>query len=90
MIFLPSALYQHVIHIDLDIPPNLLREHFVHESLIRCACGLQTEGHHLVTEEALAGYERRFLLIGFMHSDLVVPRESVHEAQQLVSSRRVY
>ena len=90
MIFLPLAFYQHVVYIDLDIPPNLLREHFVHESLVRCACVLQAEGHHLVTEEALAGYERCFLLIGFMHSDLVVPRENIHEAQQLVSSRRVY
>ena len=37
MIFFPSAFYQQVVNVDLDIPPNLLREHFVHKPLVHCA-----------------------------------------------------
>ena len=28
------ALYKHVIHIYLDVPPNLLDEHFIHKPLV--------------------------------------------------------
>ena len=79
MTFLPSVFYQHVINIDLDISPNLLCEHLVHEPLICCACVFEAKWHHFIAEEALAGYERSLLLIGFVHSDMVVTRKSVHE-----------
>ena len=72
MTFLPSALYQHVVNIDPDISPNLLCEYLVHEPLICCTRVFEAKWHHFIAEEALAGCERSFLLIGFMHSDLVV------------------
>ena len=40
VIFFPSAFHQHVVHINLEISPNLLREHHVHEPLVRHACNL--------------------------------------------------
>ena len=52
-----SAFYYHVVNIDLNIPPNLVGKHFVHEPLIRRACVLEAEQHHFVTEKALAGNE---------------------------------
>ena len=55
MIILPSAFYQHVINVDLDIPSNLVCKHLVHEPLICCARVLKAELHHFIAEEALAG-----------------------------------
>ena len=72
MIVFPSALYQHVINVDLDISPNLLCEHLVHEPLICRACIFEAKWHYFIAEEALASNERSFLLIHFVHSDLVV------------------
>ena len=43
MVLFPSALYQHVIDVDLNIPPNLVCKHFVHEPLIRRAYVLEAE-----------------------------------------------
>ena len=55
MVLLPSALYQNVVDVNLNIPPNLVREHYVYEPLIHRACVLKAERHHFVTEEALVG-----------------------------------
>ena len=57
MVLFPSALYQLVIDVDLNIPPNLVCKHFVHEPLIRRAYVLEAERHHFVTEDALVGNE---------------------------------
>ena len=78
MNFFPSAFHQHVVHVNLDISPNLLREHFIHKPFVCRVCILQVKGHHFIVEKALTSYE--CLLIGFVHSDLVVTRESVHKA----------
>ena len=72
MIVFPSALYQHVINVDLDISPNLLCEHLVYEPLICRACIFEAKWHYSIMEEALASNERSLLLIRFIHSDLVV------------------
>ena len=72
MIALSSAFYQHVINIDLNISPNLLYEHLVHEPLICRACVFEAEWHYFVAEEALAGYKLSLLLICFVHFDLII------------------
>ena len=81
MVVLPSTFYQHVIYVNLDVSSDLMHKHFIHEPLIRCACILKTERHHLIVEEALTGDERSFLLINFVQFDLIVTRKCVHEAQ---------
>ena len=57
VIFLRSTFHQHVVHLDLDISPNLLRGHFVHKPLVCRARILQAEGHHFIAKEALASRE---------------------------------
>ena len=55
VVVLPHALYQHVVHVNLHIPPNLMCEHFVHLPLM---CGtriLVSKRHHYVAEETLVG-----------------------------------
>ena len=41
MIILLQALYQFVVHLNLHIPPNLICEYFVHQSLICGTCVLK-------------------------------------------------
>ena len=72
MVVLPSAFYQHVVIVDLDIPSYLMCEHLIHEPLICHAYVLEAKRHHFVVEEALVGNERSFLLICFVHSNLVI------------------
>ena len=57
MIILLNAFYQHVIYIDLNIPPNLMYKHLVHQPLIRGTRVLKSERHYFVAEETLAGDE---------------------------------
>ena len=55
MVVLPYAFYQHVVHINLHIPPNLMCEHFVHQPLICDSYVLESEMYYFITEETLAG-----------------------------------
>ena len=55
MVVLLYAFYQHVVHVNLHIPPNLICEHFVHQLLIRGSRVLESERHYFVTKETLAG-----------------------------------
>ena len=90
MIFLFFALNEHVVHIDLYVPPNLLAKHPIYQSLV---CGpriLQTERHNPVAIVSLAGDEGGLLLILLCHLYLVVFRESVHRGKKLVPYRRVH
>ena len=55
MVILPNAFYQHVIHVDLNVSLDLMREHLVHQPLIRGPCVLEFEQHYFVAEETLVG-----------------------------------
>ena len=81
------TLYQHVIYIYLDISFDLSNEHLVYEPLVCCLCILQSEWHELVTKKVLACDKRCLFLVRLLKLVLVLTRESIHEAQQLVSSR---
>ena len=78
VIFFSLAFHQYVVLIDLDISPNLLCEHLVHEGYVAPAF-LRLNGITLY-EEALASDKWSLLLIYFVHSNLVVTRKSIHEA----------
>ena len=55
MVILLYAFHQHVVHVDLHIPLNLMHEHFVYQSLIRGARVLESEWHHPLAKETLVG-----------------------------------
>ena len=61
------TFYKHIVYIDFHIPPYLLGEHLIHQSLIVGAYILQSERHDFVAIQALASDERSFLLIFFLH-----------------------
>ena len=50
----PCAFYQHVIHVNLHIPSNLVCEHSVHQPLVHGSRVLKSERHHFVAEESVA------------------------------------
>ena len=72
MIALSSVFYQHVVDVDLDIPPDLTCKHLVHEPLVCCAGVFKAKWRYFIEEEALASDEQSLLLICFVHFDLVV------------------
>ena len=72
MASLVYAFHKHVVDINLYIPSYLWMKHMIYQPLISCPCVLQTEGHHFVAKQALAGDEGSLLLISFIHLDLVV------------------
>ena len=55
MMIFPLTFHQHIIHVDLDVPSNLMCKHLVHEPLVHCSCVLETEWHHFIIEETLTG-----------------------------------
>ena len=63
MVILPNAFYQHVVHIDLNVSPDLMREHLVHQPLIYGSRILDSKWHYFVAEETLVSDEQSLLLI---------------------------
>ena len=61
-----------LIYIDFYIPSNLWMKHMVNQLLISRPRILQTEGHHLVAKQTLAGNERCFFLIHLVHPYLII------------------
>ena len=90
MIFLFFTLDMHVVHIYLYVPPNLLAEHLVYQSLVRGPHILQTQRHSPIAIQSLVGDEGGLLLILLYHSYLVVFGESVHKGMKLVPNSRVH
>ena len=90
MLSLVLTLHQHIIYIDFYILPNLWTKHVVNQPLICCPRVLQTDKHHLITEQALTSDKGCFLLVCLVHPYQIVSRESVHKAKQLVTRSRIY
>ena len=57
MVILSNTFYQHVVYINLNVPPNLICEHLIHQPLICGSRILESERHYFVAEETLAGDE---------------------------------
>ena len=63
MVFSFETLYQHIVHICFYIPPQLMLEKLVHQSLVNGASVLQLERHDLVTVGHFASNERHIFLV---------------------------
>ena len=90
MILLFFTLDEHVIHIYFYVPPNLLAELLVYQSLVCGSCVLQIERYDPITIEPLAGDKGGLLLILLCHLYLVVSGEGIHKGKKLVPGRRVH
>ena len=63
MVILLNVFYQHVVHIDLNVSLDLMREHLVHQPLIYGSRILDSKWHYFVAEETLVSDEQSLLLI---------------------------
>jgi len=90
VILLFLALDEHVVHIYLYIPPNLLTEHLVYQPLVCGSCVLQAEWHDPVIIEPLASDKGSLLLIFFCHLNLVILEKVVYKGEKLVPCCRVH
>lgn len=75
---------QPAIYVRLHIPPKLIFEHLIHQPLISGTSIFQAKRYDLIAIGPLMRHKRGLLLILLYHPDLMIPREGVHEAQQLV------
>ena len=61
------TFYEYIVYVDFHIPPYLLVEHLIHQSLIVGTCILQPKRRDFVAIWALASDKHSFLLIFFLH-----------------------
>ena len=54
------------------------------------SCVLQSKGHDSITIGSLTSDKRGLLLVAGVHTDLVVAREGVHEAEEFMTGRGVH
>ena len=57
MVVFLLAFYQYIVYVDLNVPPNLMCKHLVHQPLIRGAHVLESEWHYFVADKTLASDE---------------------------------
>ena len=85
-----GGFYQHVIYVHLYSCAYLLLEHPVHQPLIGGSCILESEWHHMITIGSLRCDERGLFLVVWVHTDLVVAREGVHETEKFMAGCGVH
>ena len=83
-------LDDHVVYIDLHCLADLFFEHHVDKRLVGRASVLKSKSHHFVAIQVAIYHERGVFSIWDIHGDLVVPRISIYEAEQLMSRGRVH
>jgi hypothetical protein len=66
-----------VIDIGFYVAPDLIGEALEHTLLVRRPNVLQTKRHGDVAEHLEGGDEGGCMLVGFLHSDLVVPQVGI-------------
>lgn len=66
------GLYDHIIHINFDVPPNFVDEERINQSLVTYACVFQSEQHFLVAKDAMVCVKGGLFLVFLAHEDQVV------------------
>ena len=80
-----GGFYQHVIYVHLHSCAYFLLEHPVYQPLIGGSCVLESERHHTVTISSLRYDERGLFLVVWVHTDLVVAGEGIHETEEFMA-----
>ena len=75
------ALHELIIDVDLHVAADLVLEDFVDQPLICSSNIFEIKRFDFVAVQIVVGDECRLLLILRHHSDLVVAKEGIHEAE---------
>lgn len=57
----------------------------VHESLVCCAIIIKVEGHDTIVIVAMIQHKAFFGSVQRVHTNLIIPRICIHEAQRVVA-----
>ena len=85
-----GGFYQHVVYVHLHGCSYLLLEHPVHQPLIGSSCVLEPKRHHTITIGSLRCDERGLFLIIWVHADLIVDGEGIHETEEFLAGCGIY
>ena len=85
-----GGLHQHVIYIHLHRHSYFLLEHPVYQPLISSSRILEPKGHHTIVIGSLPCNERGLFLVIWIHADLVVAGESIHETEEFMAGCGIY
>ena len=90
MILFFFGLDHHVIDVYFHSVAELLFEHGGDQSLVGCPRILQPKRHNFVAVGSSWGEECSFVLVLWMHGDLMVASVSIKEAHTLMAYRHIY
>ena len=90
MEFDSGGLYQHVIYVHLHGRSYLLLGHPVYQPLISSSRILEPEGHHTIAIGSLPCDEQGIFLVIWIHADLVVAGECIHETEEFMAGCCIY
>ena len=85
-----GGLHQHVIYIHLHGRSYLLREHSVYQPLISSSHILEPKGNYTIAISSLPGDERGLFLVIWIHANLVVVGEGIHETEEFMAGCGIY
>ena len=81
------ALDKHVIDVDFHISAYLVVKDGIDQPLVSGPGILQPKWQHTIMVGASVGDEGGVLLVRWVHQDLVVSREGIHETEHLMTGR---
>ena len=85
-----GGFYQQIIYVHLHSCAYMLLEHPVHQPLIGSSCILEPERHHTIIIGSLRCHERGLFLVVWVHADLIVAGEGIHETKEFMAGCGIY
>ena len=90
MILLFFGFDYHIVNVYFHSLAEFLLEHGGDQSLVGCPCILQPKRHYLIAIGSSWSEECSFLLVLWMHSDLMITSIGIKEAHTLMARRSIY
>ena len=83
--FLLPGFYHYIIHISMNIAPNLIMKTILHAALISRLGTFEPKRHRYIAEGSKGSYKSCLLLVLNCHFDLMITRISIQKAQTLTT-----
>ena len=74
-----SGFYHNIIHIGMNVAPNLIMKTILYAPLVSRLGALEPKRHRHITEGSKRGNEHRLILVLNCHFDLMVSRVSIQK-----------
>ena len=87
--FLLPMFHHNIIHISLNIAPNLFMKTILNTALMSRICTLEPKRHGHIAEGSKGSYETSLLLVLNCHFDMMVTRIRIHKTQTVTTRRSI-